>query len=108
MWKQETNTHNYPFQEHFLRTFSNEGPGSVNLSLIRKYSLPEELGAGEELKEMPTEAKPASMNSIMLLAPSFSSSCPSLFHSISELIPNSKTKVPSQVAKNCQIQQSTH
>lgn len=66
MWKQETNMHHHLFQEHFLRIFPNEGAGSVNLRLIRKYSLPKvELGAGEELKEMPTEAKPASMNSIM-------------------------------------------
>lgn len=35
-WKQEANMHNQPFQGHFLRTFPNEGPGSVNLSLIRK------------------------------------------------------------------------
>lgn len=50
--------HNHLFQEHFLRTFPNEGPGPVNLSLIRKQSLPEEmLHAREVLKEMMREAR---------------------------------------------------
>ena len=50
--------HTHLFQEHFLRTFPNEGPGPVNLSLIRKQSLPKEvLGAGEVLKEMQREAR---------------------------------------------------
>lgn len=50
--------HNHLFQEHFLRTFPNEGPGPVNLSLIRKQSLPEEmLHAREVLKEMMREPR---------------------------------------------------
>lgn len=72
------------------------------------------LGAGEEPKEMSTEAReleasvyefhkaPGSLLLSLLPLP--------VLLSISELIPNSKTKVPSQVAKknSCQIQQSTH
>lgn len=50
--------HNPLFQEHFLRTFPNEGPGPSNLSLIRKESLQEKvLGTGEVLKEMQQEAQ---------------------------------------------------
>lgn len=70
----DKNMHNHLFQEHFLRTFPNEGPGSVNLSLIRKQSLPKEvLGTGEVLKEMQKEAREleASLHeSIMPPAPS--------------------------------------
>lgn len=109
----DKNVHNHLFQEHFLRTFPNEGPGSVNLSLIRKQSLPKEvLGTGEVLKEMQKEAReleaslhefhyaPSSLHPSFLLP---------VFFLVSELILNSKTKVPSQVAKNSsQIQQSTH
>lgn len=46
--------HNLLFKDHFLRTFSNESPGSANLSLIRKQSFPQEaLGAEEVLKATP-------------------------------------------------------
>lgn len=73
--------HNHLLQEHFLRTFPHEGPGSVNLSLIRKQSLPKEvLGTGrclKKLRERPGNLKPDSMNSIMPLAHSFSPFSPS-------------------------------
>ena len=78
----DQNMHNHLLQEHFLRTFPNEGPGSVNLSLIRKQSRPKEvLGTGrclKKLRERPGNLKPASMNSIMPLAHSFPPSSPSL------------------------------
>lgn len=44
------------FQEHFLRTFPNEGPGSVILNLIRKQSPKGGVCSGEVLQEMQTWA----------------------------------------------------
>lgn len=75
--------HSHLLQEHFLKTFPNEGPGSVNLHLIRKLSLPKRwLAQGRCLKscrERPGNLTPASMNSTMPPAPSYPASSSQCF-----------------------------
>ena len=43
---------NHQFQEHVLRIFPNEGPGPVNLPLIKEKSLSKEVHGTDVVKEM--------------------------------------------------------
>lgn len=111
MGTRDQNMYNLLFKGHFLMTFPKEGPGSVDLSLIRKQILPKEVlgaeGAESNIKKGQGTLCESHKANISFPPTPQPSPCVS---PVSELFPNSKTEVPPQRAKksSCQIQQSTH
>ena len=93
------NTLNHQFQERVPRTFPNKGPGSVNLTLIKKQSLPKEVLAQERCLKKCREGlgnmKPACMNSMMAPGSALPSLLPCFSHSLSFFQPPKQRSVPS-------------